>query len=495
MKENPCKVGFLPVGRFCTDIDECSELPDLCRGDLDCTNTPGSYQCGCRHGYETITINSSVLVMNSTVCTDIDECTNQDLCPDNSFCLNTPGNFTCECRTGFEGRLCTDIDECSLGGQCHTNSTCSNSDGSYTCSCDVGYHGDGLSCVPGQCDDSSCPNNQKCVSPSASTCECKEGFRFDEVKDSCQDVDECLLGYCGDNSICVNSVGSFSCSCSSGYFGDGKVCQKGNCTDDICAMNEECVSSTTLDCHCKPGFERNVTDFCVDTDECSNSKNKCDANATCSNVIGAYTCSCNSGFSGDGFSCEDINECENGLHDCHADANCVNTIGNFTCPCNNGYLCRPLWILVLNRLYGDEEEEETAPLMIDGQGQSKKIELSNKVKIPYDSTIIDESCSITWQGKMYIFGGYPKETRQQILVVDKCKLTLKGKLPFKMIAGACAQRENAEVFICFENIYRIETLRNCHRATDPLKKFSKLPNSTYYHEDTSIAVTSGKQAK
>ena len=32
------------------------------------------------------------------------------------------------------------------------------------------------------------------------------------------DVDECEdPGICGDNSYCVNSVGSYSCPCSSGY--------------------------------------------------------------------------------------------------------------------------------------------------------------------------------------------------------------------------------------------------------------------------------------
>ena len=35
------------------DIDECKEY-SLCKGNLHCTNTVGSYICGCRHGFETI---------------------------------------------------------------------------------------------------------------------------------------------------------------------------------------------------------------------------------------------------------------------------------------------------------------------------------------------------------------------------------------------------------------------------------------------------------
>ena len=40
----------------------------------------------------------------------------------------------------------------------------------------------------------------------------------------------------------------------------------------------------------------------VDTDECA-TVSPCDANATCNNTEGSYTCSCDSGFSGDGILC------------------------------------------------------------------------------------------------------------------------------------------------------------------------------------------------
>ena len=40
-----------------------------------------------------------------------------------------------------------------------------------------------------------------------------------------------------------------------------------------------------------------------DINECENNQNQCHENATCSNRDGNYTCSCNDGFMGDGFTC------------------------------------------------------------------------------------------------------------------------------------------------------------------------------------------------
>ena len=95
---------------------------------------------------------------------------------------------------------------------------------------------------------------------------------------------------------------------------------------------------------------------------------------------------------------------------------------------------------------------------------------------------------------MFIFGGKHKEYTKQILVVDQCKLTKVGELSFEMLDGACAQREDKEVFICFENIGDSKTWKKCRRSNGPLEDFEQLPSSNYTHRATRIAVTSGKSS-
>ncbi|MBI5544491.1 MAG: hypothetical protein HY901_11410, partial [Deltaproteobacteria bacterium] len=63
----------------------------------------------------------------------------------------------------------------------------------------------------------------------------------------------------------------------------------------------------------------------------------CASNATCANTPGSRSCTCNSGYAGDGISCNDINECATGNGGCASHATCANTIGGRTCTCNPGY--------------------------------------------------------------------------------------------------------------------------------------------------------------
>ena len=117
----------------------------------------------------------------------------------------------------------------------------------------------------------------------------------------------------------------------------------------------------------------------LDIDECL-SENECHVNATCTNTIGSYNCTCEKGYGGDGRNCSgkyqlmmltvlfctpcvfvshvmfwhtfvvsvvlsshgcvyfvsDIDECSSD-NQCDMNATCTNTIGSYNCACRNGY--------------------------------------------------------------------------------------------------------------------------------------------------------------
>ena len=57
-------------------------------------------------------------------------------------------------------------------------------------------------------------------------CSCNTGYNFISSNNSCSDINECTTGtnVCNANANCTNTPGSFTCQCKSGYIGDGKSC-------------------------------------------------------------------------------------------------------------------------------------------------------------------------------------------------------------------------------------------------------------------------------
>ena len=119
--------------------------------------------------------------------------------------------------------------------------------------------------------------------------------------------------------------------------------------------------------------------FLIDINECTEDTHSCDGNASCTNTIGSYNCTCNFGFEGDGLNCTGeycyhniscansillfiylqylmfvnshhflfaffysllaaFNVCEHpSLVDCHFNADCVDIVGGYECHCTTGY--------------------------------------------------------------------------------------------------------------------------------------------------------------
>ncbi|KAM6161661.1 vitamin K-dependent protein S [Erethizon dorsatum] len=124
-----CKPGW--QGKMCEfDINECKDPLNINGGCSQiCDNTPGSYQCSCRNGFD--------LLSNKKDCRDVDECSRKPNICGKAVCKNTPGDYVCECPAGYrynpKSEACADIDECSEN-MCAQ--LCVNYPGGYSCYCD-----------------------------------------------------------------------------------------------------------------------------------------------------------------------------------------------------------------------------------------------------------------------------------------------------------------------------------------------------------------------
>nr|XP_004665497.1 uromodulin [Jaculus jaculus] len=107
-----------------------------------------------------------------------------------------------------------------------------------------------------------------------------------------------------------------------------------------CHSNATCmVDGVITTCSCHSGFTGDGL-ICEDLDECATPEtHNCSANSSCVNTLGSYACACPDGFRlTPGLGCTDVDECsEVGLSHCHALATCVNVEGNYSCVCPKGY--------------------------------------------------------------------------------------------------------------------------------------------------------------
>ena len=81
-----------------------------------------------------------------------------------------------------------------------------------------------------------------------------------------------------------------------------------------------------------------ICEIPANANECVLGTANCHYEATCSDTIGSYLCTCNAGFTGNGTVCKDIDECLSGVNTCSVRSTCKNTIGSYICTCPVGYL-------------------------------------------------------------------------------------------------------------------------------------------------------------
>jgi hypothetical protein len=268
----PCATGYTGFDGSCTDIDECLTATTCGPSRASCTNTVGSYECGCQSGY--------AAPATGGACADVDECAASSTCgAARASCANTPGSYSCGCALGYSapatGGACVDDDECATASTCGAARTgCTNVPGSYECLCAPGY---------------SAP----------------------ATGGACADIDECAATVCGAGATsCINSVGSYACTCALGFTAPASGAP---CVDiDECALpstcgaqRANCVNTAgSYVCECQPGYAAPAAGgACADLNECAAPRtDDCDTDpiAPCTNAPGSFSCACPTNFAGTG---------------------------------------------------------------------------------------------------------------------------------------------------------------------------------------------------
>nr|CAB3231610.1 C-type lectin domain family 4 member F-like [Phallusia mammillata] len=90
-------------------------------------------------------------------------------------------------------------------------------------------------------------------------CLCASGFGGIRCE---KDIVECSTGThdCHQHATCINTVGSFQCSCNVNYTGDGRQCRPNFCSTNVglCKNNGTCMdTSTAYNCSCNIWYSGN----------------------------------------------------------------------------------------------------------------------------------------------------------------------------------------------------------------------------------------------
>ena len=219
--------------------NECLENNGGCQGS--CHNTIGSYVCNCSHG--------KVLASDGHSCVP-DYCREAGL--NCSYqCINDLTGARCTCAEHFtldtDGRNCVDLNECEVNnGGCQEH--CVNLTPGYQCAC---YETKMLDQDQKTCIDDPChadPTKQAVRDGSGWRCDCKQGYRLNELG-ICVDIDECQIdNWC--QHQCINTIGGWQCLCPEGKVlrNDGKTCgiQCYHC--EGAATNAECNAQPMETC-------------------------------------------------------------------------------------------------------------------------------------------------------------------------------------------------------------------------------------------------------
>jgi len=324
-------------GRTCVGEDQCDARAHKC--DQICVFDAGDYRCECRTGY----IRS---IFNQT-CDDIDECA-MGIHGCDHACINTLGSYRCLCANGYklndDQMTCTDLSEPSslmkkskiervprflipamiVNGP---NDTEAIQGHNVILNCAAhGYPAPRFAWSFGVMKAIKLTGNPRMiVLPGGSLliqnvqlgdagvyrCIASNNAGTDSARAVLKvgDIDECKNSTYRCEHMCHNTIGSFYCSCYSGYTlqPDAFTCQdEDECLHQPCSQYCFNTPGSYL-CGCKNGYRLHQNRRnCTDVDECEKKTNLC--NQACNNTEGSYQCYCFNGYrlKSDNVTCEKI---------------------------------------------------------------------------------------------------------------------------------------------------------------------------------------------
>ncbi|KAI1892359.1 hypothetical protein AGOR_G00132550 [Albula goreensis] len=213
----------------------------------------------------------------------------------------------------------------------------------WTPRCCKNHYGRDCEVCPGGLE-APCSNHGDCNDGEQGTgnCTCQPGFRGTacELCESGHYGPNCTACTCTENGRCAEQLdGDGSCFCHEGWTGarcEIKLEIKPNCTP-TCHPKAVCQPENV--CQCEPLYEGDGR-TCTAPDLCREYNGGCHQNADCVQTGVQVTCTCRSGYWGDGVACAPINRCvQESNGGCSLFANCRFTGPNVReCECLPGYI-------------------------------------------------------------------------------------------------------------------------------------------------------------
>ena len=208
--------GFLIV-----EVNECADNPCL---PGNCINKPGSYVCSCPKGFQAVNGRCVCKFRNLLQTKELPRIhyhynlaavgCDRTVCPANSRCImNERQEISCRCASGFrdngKGACLGNVFRC-----CSPSRSPSVMNLSFSAVNECTNSGNNP-CGPGDC----IPQDYE-----GYDCVCPKGFQKTGFPAKCADVDECSLYNPCIVGDCVNTIGSYTCKCPSGYQFDSGHC-------------------------------------------------------------------------------------------------------------------------------------------------------------------------------------------------------------------------------------------------------------------------------